>query len=117
MNWVAPGDLLLECPRRQSTTVLTSENASQVYERSFLLPQIPLYFFFVGVFRTVVSEEVGSKCARGVPNLRTKKRSLTKYFETSPEIIRLAVMLYVRFPLLRRNVEDLLHERGIEVSH
>ena len=35
----------------------------------------------------------------------------------SPEIIRLAVMLYVRFPLSLRNVEDLLHERGIEISH
>jgi putative transposase len=35
----------------------------------------------------------------------------------SPEIIRLAVMLYVRFPLSLRNVEDLLHERGIDVSH
>ncbi len=45
------------------------------------------------------------------------KRSLFRYFRTSPEIIRLAVMLYVRFPLSLRNVEDLLHERGIEVSH
>ena len=44
-------------------------------------------------------------------------RSPFKYFETSPEIIRLAVMLYVRFPLSLRNVEDLLHERGIEISH
>ena len=26
-------------------------------------------------------------------------------------------MIYVRFPLSLRNVEDLLHERGIEVSH
>lgn len=40
-----------------------------------------------------------------------------RYFKTSPEIIRLAVMLYVRFPLSLRNVEDLLRERGIEVSH
>ncbi|PRY22281.1 putative transposase [Aliiruegeria haliotis] len=40
-----------------------------------------------------------------------------KYFKTSREIIRLAVMLYVRFPLSLRNVEDLLHERGIDVSH
>ena len=35
----------------------------------------------------------------------------------SPEIIRLAVMMYVRFPLSLRNVEDLLHERGIDISH
>ena len=40
-----------------------------------------------------------------------------RYFKTSPEVIRLAVMMYVRFPLSLRNVEDLLHERGIEVSY
>ena len=45
------------------------------------------------------------------------KHSPFRYFKTSPEIIRLAVMMYVRFPLSLRNVEDLLHERGIDVSH
>lgn len=45
------------------------------------------------------------------------KRSPFRYFKTSPEVIRLAVMLYIRFPLSLRNVEDLLHERGIDVSH
>ena len=40
-----------------------------------------------------------------------------RYFKTSPEIIQLAVMLYVRFPLLLRDVEDLLHERGVDVSY
>lgn len=40
-----------------------------------------------------------------------------RYFKTSPEIIRLAVMMYVRFPLSLRNVEDLLHERGIDTCH
>jgi putative transposase len=45
------------------------------------------------------------------------QRSPFRYFKTSPEIIRLAVMLYIRFPLSLRNVEDLLHERGIEISH
>ncbi|CUH36861.1 Transposase IS66 family protein [Jannaschia seosinensis] len=45
------------------------------------------------------------------------KRSPFKYFKTSSEIIRLAVMMYVRFPLSLRNVEDLLHERGVDVSH
>ena len=44
-------------------------------------------------------------------------RSPFRYFKTSPEIIQLAVMLYVRFPLSLRNVEDLLHERGIDVCH
>ena len=45
------------------------------------------------------------------------KPSPFRYFKTSPEIIRLAVMLYVRFPLSLRNVENLLHERGIDISH
>ncbi|MCL5778961.1 IS6 family transposase [Limibaculum sp. FT325] len=45
------------------------------------------------------------------------RRSPFRYFKTSPEIIRLAVMMYVRFPLSLRNVEDLLHERGIDISH
>jgi transposase-like protein len=40
-----------------------------------------------------------------------------RYFKTGPEIIRLAVMLYIRYLLSLRNVEDLLHERGIEISH
>lgn len=45
------------------------------------------------------------------------KRSPFRYFKTSPEIIRLAVMLHVRFPLSLRNAEDLPHARGIDVSH
>ena len=40
-----------------------------------------------------------------------------RYFKTSPEIIRLAVMMYFRFPLSLRQVEDLLHERGIDICH
>lgn len=45
------------------------------------------------------------------------QQSPFRYFKTSPEIIRLAVMMYVRFPLSLRNGEDLLHERGFEISH
>ena len=44
------------------------------------------------------------------------KHSPFCYFKTSPEVIRLAVMMYVRFRLSVRNVEDLLHERGVDVS-
>ncbi len=41
------------------------------------------------------------------------KRTPFKYFKTSPEIIRLAVMMYIRLPLSLRNVEDLtLRRRG-----
>jgi len=39
------------------------------------------------------------------------------YFKTSPEIIRLAVMKYARFPLSLRNLEDQSHERGIDIYH
>jgi len=39
-------------------------------------------------------------------------RNPFRNFKTSPEIIRLAVMMYIRFPPLLRQVEDLLHERG-----
>jgi putative transposase len=45
------------------------------------------------------------------------KRAPFKYFKTGPEIIRLAMMLCVRFPLSLRNVEDILHERGVDISH
>jgi hypothetical protein len=45
------------------------------------------------------------------------KRSPFRYFKTSPEIIRLAVIMYVRFPLSLRNVEVLLQERGIDISY
>jgi putative transposase len=49
--------------------------------------------------------------------LQMPKPNPFRYFKTSPEIIRLAVMMYIRFPLSLRNVEDLLHERGIDISH
>jgi len=39
------------------------------------------------------------------------------YFKTSREIIKLTMMMYIRFPLSLRNVEDLLQERGIDVCH
>ncbi len=36
-------------------------------------------------------------------------RNPFRYFNSSPEIIRLTVMMYVRFPLSLRQVEHLLH--------
>ncbi len=44
-------------------------------------------------------------------------RNPFRYFKTSPEVIRVAVMMYIRFPLSLRQVEDLLHERGIDISY
>jgi putative transposase len=40
-----------------------------------------------------------------------------RYFNSSPGIIRLVVMMYVQYPLSLRNVEDLLAKRGIDISH
>ena len=40
-----------------------------------------------------------------------------RYFNSSPEVIRLVVMMYVRYPLSLRNVEDLLFERGVDICH
>jgi len=46
-----------------------------------------------------------------------KNQNPFRYFKTSPENFRLAVMMYIRFPLSLRNVEDILHERGIDICH
>jgi len=43
-------------------------------------------------------------------------RNPFRSFKTLPEIIQLGVMMCARFPLSLRNVEDLLHKRGIEIS-
>jgi putative transposase len=40
-----------------------------------------------------------------------------RYFNSSPEVVRLVVMMYVRHPLSLCNVEDLLAERGGDISH
>ena len=40
-----------------------------------------------------------------------------RYFNSSPEVIRLAVMMYIRYPLSLRQVEDILFERGIDIFH
>ena len=45
------------------------------------------------------------------------QRKHIRYRTVSPEIIQLAVILYVRFPFSMRNLEDLLHKRGVDVSY
>ena len=44
-------------------------------------------------------------------------RNPFRYFSSSPEVIRLAVMMYIRYPLSLRQVEELLFERGIDICH
>jgi putative transposase len=44
-------------------------------------------------------------------------RNPFRYFNSLPEVIRLTVMMYIRYPLSLRQVEDLLFERGIDICH
>ena len=44
-------------------------------------------------------------------------RNPFRYFNSSPEVIRLAVMMCIRYPLSLRQVEDILFERGIDICH
>jgi putative transposase len=46
-----------------------------------------------------------------------KSQNPFRYFNSSPEVIRLAVMMYVRFPLALHQVEDMLFERGNDICH
>jgi putative transposase len=48
---------------------------------------------------------------------KSKSDDPFRWFDSSREVIRLVVMMYVKFPLSLRNVEDLLHERGIDICH
>jgi putative transposase len=47
---------------------------------------------------------------------RVKPPSPFRYFKFTPEVIRLMVLMYVRYPLSLRLVEDMLSERGYDVS-
>ena len=40
-----------------------------------------------------------------------------RYFNSSPEAVRLAVMMYIGYPPSLRQVEDLLFERGVDICH
>ena len=44
-------------------------------------------------------------------------RNPFRYFNSSPEVIRLPMMMYIRYPLSLRQVEDILFERGIDICH
>ena len=53
----------------------------------------------------------------GVFSWRRWMRNPFRYFNSSPEVIRLMVMMYVRYPLWLRQVEELLSQRGIDICH
>ena len=68
-----------------------------------------------------MSDEVHHPLGRRVYAARMararKLRTPFYRFNSSPEVIRLVVMMYVKYPLSLRNVEDLLRERGIDICH
>ena len=65
----------------------------------------------------VLSEETDLRWADELPALTDDETWPFQLLQNQREIIRLAVMLYIRFPLSLRNVEDLLHKRGLDVSY
>ena len=44
-------------------------------------------------------------------------RNPFRYLNSSPEVIRLVVMMYNRYPLSLRQVEDIRFECGIDICH
>lgn len=64
-----------------------------------------------------VERKLVEACRASIQRRGMTKRCPFRYFKSNPEIIRLAVMMYVRFPLSLLNVEDLLNERGIDISY
>ena len=44
-------------------------------------------------------------------------RNPFRYFNSSPEVIRLVVMMCIRYPLSLRQAEDILLQRGIDICH
>jgi putative transposase len=46
-----------------------------------------------------------------------KPDSPFRWFDTSPEVIQMVVLLSVRLPLVLRNVDDLAFERDIDICH
>ncbi len=44
-------------------------------------------------------------------------RNPFRYFNSSPEVIRLAVVMHIRYPLSLKEVDYILFERGIDISH
>ena len=71
---------------------------------------------FIGRLGPVRANHLEAEQRAGYPRGMTQ-RSPFRYFKTSPEIIRLAVLMYIRLPLSLRKLEDLLHEHGIDICH
>jgi len=71
----------------------------------------------VGIFVERAVKRMAGAVAGWWPEGMSQAANPFRYFHTSPEVIRLVVLMYVRFPLSLRSVEDLLFERGIDLCH
>lgn len=58
----------------------------------------------------------GVDTEKDVPQIRRIKNPF-RFFNSSPEVIRVTVMMYIRYPLSPRHVEDILFERAIDICH
>lgn len=86
----------------------------------YLINNAPEAVFVPGGDRTKIEFPASVAEVMGKP--KSCARSETgphpfRWFDSSPEVIRLVVMMYARDPLSLRNVEELLFERGIDVCH
>jgi hypothetical protein len=63
-----------------------------------------------------LSDQIGSSLGGAVRSLGELHKPF-RYFNSSPEVIRLTVMMYVCYPLSLRQVENLLFERWIDICH
>ncbi len=75
------------------------------------MPQFPAHGIYQGI-RVFRAPESATRRARA---RLAKSSDPFSRFDSSPEVIQLVVMIYVRNPLSLRNVEDLLFERGIDL--
>ena len=101
--------------------VLETSTATQIESQAAQPVQRLQRFCQIGVAGSVKGIapdglEAGGRVGVGMPRPR-KPANPFRYFHSSPEVIRLVVLMYVRFPLSLRNVEDLLFERGIDLCH
>ncbi|MER3352401.1 MAG: hypothetical protein RLQ73_00335, partial [Hoeflea sp. D1-CHI-28] len=109
--------------------------STEICRRSLFNPQL-VQFGAKPLQQTEFQTEPSRRSRRVASTLRRIKGSVTvqgetssnpsdsnhspdpsKHFKTNREIIRLSVMLYLPLPPSRRNVEDLPHVPGIDVSH
>jgi putative transposase len=64
-----------------------------------------------------LSEQIGLSPAGTIRSLLVMRNPFSAISTARPEVIRLTVMMYIRYPLSLRQVEELLFERGIDICH